>query len=305
MGGAVVAAAAWARGERYLGWLASALAVVAGALALAFSTEPVAGALAFALCAGAGVAGFNRLGAGGRTWAALAAGVGATFIAVAVLERVATAEQLVGWPPVFVGAAAGAAFGIIAVAGRLPHHVAWRPDRVGTAFAGLGAVDDEIGDLARRARTMWDTVADSLPEGDANRDAFEDAVLRVLRVAAGWRKVEGGAAETSADELASRASALEDRLAGTEDAVAREQYRRALDAVGEQRRYLTDIGVKRERVVARLHNYLATLEQLRLAVAKLRSTEAAAAPDELSVVLAELEDMGRDMGIGAEPAPVE
>ena len=89
---------------------------------------------------------------------------------------------------------------------------------------------------------------------------------------------------------------LEQRIANTEDEITRNQYEQAKAALAEQLRYIKDIGTSRERVLARMHNYLAAMERLRMAVINLESTNASRdAATDVQPLVTDLEKIGADM----------
>ena len=78
------------------------------------------------------------------------------------------------------------------------------------------------------------------------------------------------------------------RIAACTDAVASEQYAEARAALVDQRRYAASVSASRERIVARMHHCVATLEKFRMACAQLDATaasrEAADARNAMSVL---------------------
>jgi hypothetical protein len=123
----------------------------------------------------------------------------------------------------------------------------------------------------------------------------ERLVLEVFDMGRQWQEVERGAGRTSADELATRIESLDAKIGASTDEVARKQYQLARDALAAQLSYLTDISRNRERVMARAHNYLATLERLHLALWNHRGADAAKLADEVQPILDDIDDQGQEM----------
>jgi hypothetical protein len=232
----------------------------------------------------------------------LAIGVGAAVALVAryVLVQIVTAEQLAGAPSWLVATAAGAAFSFVTVVGLVPRHVELARDPVGEAYGRLPAGDAEVAELCQRGFALWTRSADGLAADDPSRQTLEEAVLRLFDVAGRWSAVDAEGAPALAASLTERMAALDRRIEATADEVAREQYREARAALAEQLRYVDDIATSRERVVARMHNYLAVMERLRLAVVNLRSTTASRAAGEVAPLVSSLEEIGNDIAACSE-----
>lgn len=279
-----------------LGVMALLLGAAGAALMLAPAAERSLGIAAFAVLSGAALARGMR---GWRLAAAVATGAGAVLLARHVFLSVATAQELAGLPGWVVAAIAGAGFGFVAVFALLPRHVEIVTDEVAAAYESVsGEMRGEVAELVRRGYDLWKRAAERIEEGDPNRDTLREATMRLLEVAKRWQRVEAERPNHLSMSLVDRMNELEERIERTEDPVAREQYELARKALGEQLRYLKDIGKHRERVVARMHNYLAAMEQLRLAVVKLASTDAARG--EITPLLSEIAELGRDMDTSSE-----
>src|SRR5262249_12332888 len=118
-----------------------------------------------------------------------------------------------------------------------------------------------------------------VPEGDRGRggepgcDLVRDGVLKMLEVA-----VKSAAVKPlgpSEQELATRMSDLDKRIAAATDAEVKQQYTAARAALDDQRRYRAQIRQGRERVVARMHNHVAALEKFQLAATGLEASRVA------------------------------
>lgn len=233
---------------------------------------------------------------GRRFLAGLVVGFLATLIARYVLIKVATAPELAALPPWLVAAAGGAGFAFTLVLALLPRHVDVVVDRIADARERVRpALSGEVAELADRAQAVWEKVSGTLAADDPVRRAIEDSVVRLYEVAGRWQSVESDGARTPADALVERMTQIDSKIAGTTDEVAREQYEQARAALAEQLRYLKEIGTSRERVVARMHHYLAAMERLRFAVINHRSHDASRLSTEVQPILDDLRDLGRDI----------
>jgi hypothetical protein len=208
---------------------------------------------------------------------------------------------LAGLPAWATAALGGGAFALVTAAALLPRHLYVAHDPVSAAHRELrGALSGEVAELVDRGHRLWTGSAARLPEGDLHRRTLEEGVLRLFDVARHWRAdgPEGAAAETAA--LTDRLATLEARIAGGGDAVAREQYQQAAEAVREQLGYLGTIATNRERVLARMHNYLAAMERLRLALVNLTAANASRTAVEVGPLVTDVKELGRDIDSCAE-----
>jgi len=254
----------------------------------------VAGAAAAGIVLAAGGLGKALTGLRGRRLlVALAVGAGVFLLARHVLGSIAGARELAELPRWLVATTAGIGFALVSVVALLPRHVHFSKDRVGDAFGAIRReLNGEVRDLSQRGFDLWRLTEGQLAEGDPSRSTLEDAVLRLLETARRWQSVEAAQPHTVAADLVKRMDELDARIEKTGDAVAKKQYQQARAALAEQLRYLEGIGTQRERVLARMHAYLAAMEQLRMAVVNLESTAAAS---ELAPLLSDLEEMGREV----------
>lgn len=301
--GAAAFGAASPRTRARLGELGRLLVLAAaGGLALKLlggrGPEPSLGALVFGLTFGLLVA----RGSGGRRFLlTVAAGAGVALVARWVLVKFVTAPELSALPPWLLAALAGGAFAFVGVVAILPRHLELSRDRVGDAWeATRGRLSGEVHELADRAMSVWTRVDASLEQGSPVRRAIEDSVLRLFDVARRWQEVEADGARTSADALVDRMEQVERKIEATDDAIARRQYEQARAALGEQLRYLREIATSRERVVARMHHYLAAMERLRFAVVSSRSADASRLSQDVQPILDDLADLGKEIDCTTE-----
>jgi hypothetical protein len=298
----LVGGIAWgATPERERARVARLVVLVAGSLLAAAALSllggvgpaPTVGALIFSFVGGALVV--------RRRGLLLVAGAAATLLAHWVLVRLVEAPALAALPAWTVDAAAGAAFGGVALLGLLPRHVVVAQDRVAEAWEqAQGKVDVELRELLARAVDTWQRTGEAFAPGSPERRSLEESVLRLCEVAARWHDTDAERSSRATVALASRLEDLDARLTRTEDAVARGQYEEARAAVAAQLRYVREIAAARERVLARMHHYVAALERLRWAVVHHRSADASRVTAEVQPLLGELEALGRDIDLNAE-----
>jgi hypothetical protein len=153
-------------------------------------------------------------------------------------------------------------------------------------------MNGEARELVERGRTMWQASA-GLPVGDDNRELVKDGVLRLFAVAG---KLSAAPA-VDGTEIERRIAEIDQRIAAASDAVAREQYVEARAALADQRRYVDRVGAARERIVARMHHCVATLEKFRMACAQLDATAAAREAADARNAMSVLGELGDGLAI--------
>jgi hypothetical protein len=160
----------------------------------------------------------------------------------------------------------GAAMSLTCVVALVPARIAIEHDAVIAAMRALPPrVDAEIRDLADQGAKVWAEVKTRMPANDAGLGLIQDGVLKLVDVAARSEKIPADV-NASAARVKTRIDELDARIAAATDEIARAQYGEARTALDDQRRYLEGIQISRERLVARMHNYLAALEKFRLCV---------------------------------------
>jgi len=225
----------------------------------------------------------------------LAAGA-VLVIAAAVSSRIAAAELFMTWPTVATSIVAGLGFACVAALTQLPRHVLVVRDVVGAAHRKLAPrTDGELRELCDRGHELWRKAESSLAVGDTHRDLLEEGVLRLYDVADRWVAVDAESAHVGSEALTARIDELDARIEAASDEVVRAQYRAARTALGEQLRYVDDIGASRDRVLARMHNYLAAMERLNLALVNVKSTSASKSAVDVQPMVESLADLGRDI----------
>jgi hypothetical protein len=189
----------------------------------------------------------------------------------------------------------GGAFAFVGVLGLLPRHLEVARDRVREAHDAVKErLGGEIRELADRGLALWSKVEPSLERESPVRRGLEGSLCRLFEVAGKWAEVEAEG-RPPVESLVARMEAIALKMERTEDAVAREQYKEAHAALAEQLRYIKEIATARERVVARMHHYLAAMERLRFAVINHRSADASRFSTEVQPILDDLGDLGAEL----------
>ncbi len=233
----------------------------------------------------------------GRTLlVSIAVGAAALLLARLAATQVMTSTQLDSLPAWGSAALAGVAVSAASILALLPRHIDFVPDPVGEAHDALsGKLHGEISELVNRSHSLWTHAQSDLEEDDTNLQILQEAVLRLMQTAKQWNEAGSSSSKTSAESLAQRMESLEDRIEKSDDEIVIQQYKQAQAALAEQMKYLSGIGKNRERVLARMHNYLAAMERLCLAVANLKSTNASRGAVDLAPLVESLEEMGQDI----------
>jgi len=233
---------------------------------------------------------------GRRLLLSIIAGTGALLLARLAAMQVLSASELSTLPVWGSAALSGLTVSAASVFALLPRHVDISRDPVAKLHAELrGQVTGEIAELVARSNGLWTQAKGELPEGDTNREILQEAVVRLMQTAQRWSNVRSSESRTSAETLAERMESLADRMEKSNDEVVVKQYQQARAALAEQMKYLEGIGKNRERVLARMHNYLAAMERLRLALANLQSTTASREAVDLAPMVENLEVLGQDI----------
>jgi hypothetical protein len=224
------------------------------------------------------------------------AGAGAVLVGIHALDRIAGAALLEAVPAPVVTGLAGGAFALVSAAALVARHLELVRDPIAEAYAAAARdLRGEMRELVDRGHALWSEAEGRLPVGDDNRRTLAEGVTRFFEVARTWKASEADAAAGDKEALAKRMEELDRRIASSVDAVSREQYQRARNALAEQARYLASIDTSRERVVARMHAYLAAMEQFRLAAIRLASSSASRAAVDVAPLVATIEELGADI----------
>ena len=290
--GSLVGAAAglsWAEAPRSALRLGLRLVAIAGGLGAAAAVgSPWVAPLALGLVIAIGASRSRALIAGG---AALAAALVAAWAA----RRTAAASELSAWPELAVGATTGLFLGTIASFGTAARHLGWAADPIRAAYRKLPPLVGEPRALVERGLAIWHDTA-ALPADD--RALVADGVGKLFTVAtrlATTRAIDGAAID-------GRIAELDARIAACTDAVAAEQYAEARAALVDQRRYAASVAASRERIVARMHHCVATLEKFRMACAQADASAAARDAADARSAMAVLGDLSEGLAEASQLA---
>jgi len=205
----------------------------------------------------------------------MALGAVTALIAMWCAMRITGARQTMLWPAWITTGASAAAMGMVGVLSMIPRHLSVALDPVQAALKKLPAtLDAEVKNLCDRSVAIWNTTKDKLADTDAGRGLVRDGVLKTLEVAAKSAEVKltGG----SEAELISRMENFDKRIEAATDAEVKTQYTAARAALADQLRYRNHIRQGQERLVARMHNHVTTLEKFQLAATGLEAARASA-----------------------------
>jgi len=205
----------------------------------------------------------------------MALGAVTALIAMWCALRITGARQTMLWPQWITTGAAAAAMGMVGVLAMIPRHLSVALDPVQAALKKLPAtLDAEVKNLCDRSVAIWNTTKDKLADTDSGRGLVRDGVLKTLEVAAKSAEVKlTGASEA---ELVSRMDNFDKRIEAATDAEVKTQYTAARAALADQLRYRSHIRQGQERLVARMHNHVTTLEKFQLAATGLEAARASA-----------------------------
>jgi hypothetical protein len=230
----------------------------------------------------------------------------ATFVEATFRAKV----NFMGYVPALLAEPAyKALFGFLTAVGLVVRQVWVERDPVARAFSEIRpALSGEMLELCQRAlvqyRRVQELLRDRRQQGASTDPELirevEQLVLRILGLGRKWQEVEREAGRTNAGELEARLEELEQKIQQTADAVALKQYTMARDALRTQQRYLQHISRNRERVTAQVHNYLAALERLHLALLNHLGAGAAKLSDEIQPILDGLGDRGAELEFASE-----
>ncbi|MDB4953857.1 MAG: hypothetical protein JWO36_1426 [Myxococcales bacterium] len=285
----------------------AAAAIAAVPLILTTPTWPalalVAGVLSLGLTAGVrGIRGVVSVMLGAAT----------TLLAMWAALRIGHANVTVTWSPWLTDGVSAAAMGMVGIFGVLPRHLQLSIDEVRAAVRKLPTeLDTEVRGLCDRAVAIWTGASDKLGDQDPGRNLLRDGVLKTLEVASKSAEVRvSGASEA---ELAKRMADLDQRIAAATDTEVKTQYQSARAALDDQRRYRDHIRQNHERLIARMHNHVTTLEKFQLAAGGLAAARVASAG---ATAMKQLEELSQDvaasgealaemeLGAAPEPSPV-
>jgi hypothetical protein len=219
-------------------------------------------------------------------WAA-AAGLVLGYAGAWAGARIGLASELASLPAAAVGGLSAGAFGLASAAALASRHVTIARDAVESAYRELPALTGEGRELVERGRGIWRATAATVTTGE-HRALVEDGVLQLLKAADRLARLP---VVDSAD-IARRQGELDARIEAAVDPVAREQYKQTRGALADQQRYAERVGAARERIVARMHHGVTTLETFRLACVQLDATAAERDAADARAAVAVLAELG-------------
>lgn len=220
------------------------------------------------------------------------AGAVAGFWAAWAASRVMMAQETASLAVPLTGMLAGASVGLAASLAVATRHVRLVADPVHAAYRALPAMSGEARDLVERGKKIWDG-SEGIALGDDNRELVKDGVLRLFGVA---ERLQSAPALDAA-EVDRRIGEIDVRIEACTDAIAREQYTEARAALVDQRRYIDRVGAARERIVARMHHCVATLEKFKMACAQLDATAAAREAADARNAMSVLGELGEGLAL--------
>jgi hypothetical protein len=214
----------------------------------------------------------------GRLVAAALVGGGIVYLGGFAAGQVMIARETAAWPALLQVILAATAMSTVCIAALLPRHL------VVTRGGGARRFDPEIRELLARGEAVRDQAGPRL--ADDERRLLGDGVARLHELAGRWSRVDAPVEDEAV--LEARRRDLDARIEGADDELAREQYQQARAAVDDQLRYVGSIRRSRERVLARLHASVTTLEKFRLAAAHLDGQQAAGGRSAPAALLSEV-----------------
>jgi len=227
---------------------------------------------------------------------AMMLGAAVTLLAMWAALRIGYAKQTMTWSGWTRDITASAAMGMIGILAMLPRHLRVSLDPVQAAVRRLPTdLDAEVRELCNRSLAIWNNAKDQLADGDPGKQLVRDGVMKTLEVAAKCSEVK--AAGASDAELAKRMEDLDQRIAAASDAEVKAQYQSARGALDDQRRYRDHIKQNRERLIARMHNHVTTLEKFQLAASGLVAARAATSG---ATAVKQLEELSNDVAASGE-----
>lgn len=139
-----------------------------------------------------------------------------------------------------------------------------------------------------------------LENGDSSileetRRVSQETILRLVKLAERWCKIEEGVDQEAVPRLEARLEALEEKLSGSTDKVIVAEYSAAAKSVREQLEGFGRVDLARERLVARMHRCLASLERINLLLLQVSTTSAQDASMSLQPELNRLDEMSDDL----------
>ena len=164
----------------------------------------------------------------------------------------------------------GAGFAAPLVLAMALRHASLKRDQLTTRFLNLSvASHDELADLGKRCVQVWSDMKAALPWNDERCEAIADAGTQICKIADDVL-FRDGIARRAAALAKEEAAGIERRLQAATDEQAKQRYREARTAVSARGNYALEIIGDNEGDIAKIHQLVATMEQLLLAVLRQR-----------------------------------
>ncbi len=227
-------------------------------------------------------------------WAAPVAAL-AAVAAVWAAERVLGAAALASWSAPALDAASGLFLGSIAAGALAGRHVTIATDPILAAWRALPPLAGEPKALAERGLAIWH---DSAAMRADDRALVAGGLTTLFAVAA----KASSAPAIDATSIDARIAELDQRIAACSDPIAAAQFKDARAALADQQRYAASVAASRERIVARMHHCVATLETFRLACAHADVSAAAREAADARTAVAVLADLSDGLSDAARAA---
>jgi hypothetical protein len=213
-------------------------------------------------------------------FAALGAAI-ALGLAAAMLPHLSSALSTIA--PAWTGAGlSGGVLGLWAALSAAPLHVRFGGDPVETRLGALRAsLGPELRGIAERAVAARRGIAMEMPASlrPELRALIELLTSEALDLAERAGELGQAASPSAEDELGRRSSQLAKSAQSAADEAAKQSYLRAADALSAQLEHFRRMQRARERVLARLHERVVSLERARFSVTFLEGTHLAAELD--------------------------
>lgn len=244
-----------------------------------------------------------------RRWSAVLGAAALGMVAVLLTGSPAGRLPLSGLPEWAAAALGGASFAFLVAWGSIVGHLRLQPSEAAAAApqALPADVPEALRTFAEQAEATGRRIQAVLAQHTGDPALLQRVRLAGDRLTAQvsdqirrWHGVEREIDPGGAERLARRTEELQQRIEQTEDASARAGFEAARDALVAQLRLHKRLSVGRERLVARLHQNVATLEKLHLTLVDLKSADAQRFSLEVHPVLDEVAELSQEADIMAE-----
>ena len=209
---------------------------------------------------------------------------------------------LAGLPVPVAFAVRAALMGFFAGLAAAALHVAGAVDPVEALYRRTApGLSGELARLAHGAFDLYQRAREALassPQSAARQHvgrSLEAVTARVLDLAGRWHALDVEVGDGAERGVAQRVAEVQKLRLATGDPSARTQLQAAERALNDELAQIRRIRAGRERVLARLHADLATLERTRFSLLALRCTDAHLAASELSQLSEDLGALGAEM----------